>query len=153
MEYQKTFNLLDHIPNQTSKFRTKYLGKINDESQGTYDEDNQIRFKTSMLRSGLCNYSDVYILVKGTVTVGETSAVGAAANNINKYCASFTNCLSRINKMQIDDADNTDAAIIEYSDKYSETSGILWHYCRDEPAVDGNYAITDFNRANATRNC
>ena len=39
--------------------------------------------------------------------------------------------------------------LIEYSDNYSKTSGILWQYCRDEPAVDNNGAIADFTEANA----
>ena len=57
---------------------------MNDEAQETFDEVNQIRFKTSMLRSSLCNYSDAYILVEGTVTVANTAAAAAATNNINK---------------------------------------------------------------------
>ena len=44
MEYQKIINLLDNTPNQPSKFKTKNLVKTNDESRGTYNEDNQIRF-------------------------------------------------------------------------------------------------------------
>ena len=74
MEYQKIINLLDKTPNQPSKFRTKNWVEINDESRGTHDEVNQIRFKSSVLRSSLCNYSDVYILVKGTITVANTDA-------------------------------------------------------------------------------
>ena len=74
MEYQKIINLLDKTPNQPSKFKTKNWVEINDESRGTHDEVNQIRFKSSVLRSSLCNYSDVYILVKGTITVANTDA-------------------------------------------------------------------------------
>ena len=51
MEYQKIINLLDNTPNKLSIFKRKNWVKINDESQGTYNKDNQIRFKTSMLRS------------------------------------------------------------------------------------------------------
>ena len=64
MEYQKIANLLDSTSNQRSKFRTKNWVKINDESRGTYI-GSYIKFKTSMLRSTLCDYADVYILVKG----------------------------------------------------------------------------------------
>ena len=53
-----------------------YWAKINDESRGTYNKDNQIRFKISMLRSSLCDYSDVYVLVKRTITVANTTAQG-----------------------------------------------------------------------------
>ena len=58
MEYQKIINFLDNTPNQPSKFRTKNWVEINDELRGTYNEDSQIRFKTSMLRSSLCDYND-----------------------------------------------------------------------------------------------
>ena len=74
MEYQKTINLLDNTKNQPTKFRTKNCIEINDESRGTYNKDSQIRFKTSMLRSSLCNYSDAYILVKRTIIVENTAA-------------------------------------------------------------------------------
>ena len=58
MEYQKIANLLDSASNQPSKFRTKNWVEINDESRGTYAVNKQIKFKTSMLRSSLCDYSD-----------------------------------------------------------------------------------------------
>ena len=74
MRYQKIINLLDNTANQPTKFKTKNWVEINDGSRGTYDEDNQVRFKTSMLRSSLCAYSDTYILVKGTITVANTAA-------------------------------------------------------------------------------
>ena len=69
MGCQKLTNSLDDLTNRTSKFNTKNWIKINDESRGTYNKDNQIWFKTSMLRSRLCDYSDAYILIKGTITV------------------------------------------------------------------------------------
>ena len=59
MEYQKIANLLDNA----SKCRTKSWVEINDESRGTYT-DSDIKFKTTMLRPKLCDYPDVYILVK-----------------------------------------------------------------------------------------
>ena len=72
----------DNTPSQPSKFITKKWVKINYESGGTYNKDNEIRFKTSMWRSSLSDYSDAYILVKGTITVADTSA--AAAHNGDK---------------------------------------------------------------------
>ena len=69
MEYQKTINLLDDTTKQPSKFRTRNWVEINDESQGMYNVSNQIKFKTSMIRSNLCDYGDAYINVKGTITV------------------------------------------------------------------------------------
>ena len=76
--------LLNNAPNLPSKFRTKNWVEINDESRGTYNVNSEIKFKTTMLKSSLCDYGDAYILVKGTMTVGDTSAVGANANNTNK---------------------------------------------------------------------
>ena len=64
MEYQKIANLLDSASNKPSKFRTKNWVEINDESRGTYSVNRQINFKTSMLRPSLCDYGDVYILMK-----------------------------------------------------------------------------------------
>ena len=69
--------------NQPSKFRAKDWVKINDESKGRYDNSN-IRIKASMIRSNLCDYSDAYILAKGTVTVSNTEAAGTAVNNTNE---------------------------------------------------------------------
>ena len=84
MEYQKIANLLNDELNKPSKFRTRNWIEINDESRGIYPVNKQIRFKTSMLRSSLCDYSDAYILVKGNITVNNTAAEGAAAYNTNK---------------------------------------------------------------------
>ena len=64
MEYQKIINLLDNTPNQPTKFRTKNWVEKKDESRGTYNTNNQIRFKTSMLRPRLCDYRDAYRLFK-----------------------------------------------------------------------------------------
>ena len=63
MEYQKIINLSENTPNQPSKFRTKNWININHESRGTYNVNSQIKFKTSLLRSSLCNYSDIYIYI------------------------------------------------------------------------------------------
>ena len=89
-----------------------------------------------MLRSSLCDHSDAYILVQGNITVNNTAAAGAAANNtdkkvIFKNCAPFTNCISKINNTQIDNVEYIDIVmgmynLIEYSDNYSKTSGSLW---------------------------
>ena len=67
MEYEKIISLLKNTPNQTTKFRTKNWVEINDDSRGTYNTNSQIRYKTSMLRSSLCDYSEAYILVSGTI--------------------------------------------------------------------------------------
>ena len=64
MEYQKLASLIDHASNQSSKFRTKKWVEINDESRGTYNANSQIQFKTTMLKSSLCDYSMRISLLK-----------------------------------------------------------------------------------------
>ena len=83
MEYQKIANLLDNTSYQPSKFRTKNWVEVNDESRGTYSVNRQINFKTSLLRSSLWDYSDAYILIKRNISVNNTAAAGANANNTN----------------------------------------------------------------------
>ena len=79
MHYQKIINVIENTPNQPSKFRTKNWLEVNDESRGTYNVNNQNIFKTSILRSSLCDYSDPYILVSAIIAVPNSSAVGVAA--------------------------------------------------------------------------
>ena len=69
MEYQKIINLLGNTTDQLSKFKTKNWIEINDQSRGVYSTGSDIRFKTTMLKSSLCYYTDAYILVKGTITI------------------------------------------------------------------------------------
>ena len=75
--------MLENKRNQPSKFRTKLSVEVNYESRRTYSVNSHIKFKNSMLRSSLCDYSDAYILVSPTITVANTVAVGSAANNGN----------------------------------------------------------------------
>ena len=114
-----------------------------------------------MLKSSLCDYSDAYILVKGTISVNNTAAQGANANNTNKKvifknCAPFTNCISEINNTQIDNAKDIDIVmpmynLMEYSDNYAKTTGSLWQYCKNIPARNNaNNAIIIFAEANTT---
>ena len=115
MEYQKIINLLDDTSNQQSKFRTKNWVEINDESTGTYNTNSQTNFKTTMIKSSLCDYSDAHILVKGTITVNNTTA-DVAANNINKNvafknCARSANCIFETNNTQVGNAKNIDVVM------------------------------------------
>ena len=95
--------MFENTPNQptkSTKFRTKtWVGK-NDDARGTYNKDSQMKFKTSMLKSSLWDYSDVYILVRRFTSI-EVQA-GDVPNNGNKEalfknCASFTDFISEIN--------------------------------------------------------
>ena len=118
MEYQKIANLLDNevvfsISDKPSKFRTRNWVEMNGNIRGAYSPNKQIRIKTATLRSSLCNYSDAYLLVKVNITVNNTAAAGAASNNAAKKvifenCAPFTNCVSKINNIEIDNAQNID---------------------------------------------
>ena len=148
MEYQKIANLIDDTSNQPYKFRARNLVEINDESRGAYNANSQIKFKTTMLKSSLCDYSDAYILVKGKITIAGTGNDAAARQAdernkgvIFKNCAPFINCISEINNTQIDNAKDIDIVmpmynLIEYSDNYAKTTGSLWQYFRDEPVDD-----------------
>ena len=145
MEYQKIANLIDNTSNQPSKFRARNWVEINDESRGAYNVNSQIKFKTTMLKSSLCDYSDAYILFKGTITINGRGADAAARQADErdkgvsfKNCAPFINCISEINNAQIDNAKEIDIVmpmynLIEYSDNYAKICESLWQYFRDEP--------------------
>ena len=143
MEYDKIINLLLSEDNENevlSKFVTREYVRVNS-LLNTYNENKSIRFKAPMLRSNLCDYSDAYILVKGTITV---TAPGAnnGANNIKdkrnrplilKNNAPFVSCITRING---EDANDLDIVIpmynlLEYSKNYRKTIGSLYNYYRD----------------------
>ena len=83
MGYQKVINWLDETTDQPFRFRAKIWVEINDKSKGEY-KNSDIRFKTSMIRSNVCDYSDAYKFVKATITVLNTAAAGFAVNNTNK---------------------------------------------------------------------
>ena len=97
-----------------------------------------------MLKSSLCDYSDPYILISGTITINNTRKAAVRNNRKNiiiKNCRRFTDWISEINNTQIDYAKDIDIVmlmynLIEYSDNYSKTSGRLWQYCRDKPLLD-----------------
>ena len=140
MEYQKIANLLNDESNKPSKLRTRIQVEKNNDVTGVSSHDKQFSFKTAILRSILCNYSDAYILAKGNILVNNIATNGVAANDTNKKivfrnCAPFTNCISKINNTQIDNAEYIDIVtpiynLIECSDNYSKTSGSLWQYCK-----------------------
>ena len=145
MEYQKITDLLDDASNQPSKFKTKNWVEINDEPRGSYNVNSQIKFKTTMLKPSLCDYSDAYILVEGKIIItgAEDDAVARQGDERDKgvafkSCAPLINCISEINNTQMDNCKDIDIVmplynLLEYSDNYAKTSGNLWQYYRDEP--------------------
>ena len=98
-----------------------------------------------MIRSSLCDYADVYILVKGKITTagaGDAAAARQADERnksvIFKNCAPSTKCMSKIDDTEIDNAQYIDIVmpmynLIEYSNNYSKTSSSLWQYYIYEP--------------------
>ena len=145
METQKIVNLLNGSDNENSKFATKKWYVIDSESKGNYSDENEIKFLTSSLESNLCDYSDAYILVTGNIT-----AVGADDNTkvAFKNCAPFRKCRTEINETFIDEAEHINITmpmynLIKYSDNYSDTSGSLWQFKRDE--IIGNINLTNNN--------
>ena len=158
MEYHKINNLLDSESENLSKFVTRQYVKVNSLSN-MYNENKSIRFKTPMLRSDLCDYSDAYVLVSGTITV----TANAGANNITdkknrplilKNNAPFISCITRINGELIEHAGDLDTVmpmynLLEYSKSYRKTTGSLCNYYRDELSDLFNIANVNYRTINS----
>ena len=135
MGYQRITNLLENKLNQQSKFRANNWLEVNDVACGRYNINNQIKFKTSMLKSRFCDYCDAQILDKVTISLPNTTAARADTNNggkdaIFQNCAPSTDCINEMNNTQIENAKDLDVAMLmydltEYSDNYSKTSRVL----------------------------
>ena len=133
MEFQKIVNFLERTSDDKDlpRFVTKKWTEVYDQSIGNYNVNKEIRIKTLMLRSDLCDFNDVYIIVKGDITVGtpnnaKRNKVVAFKNN-----APFINCISKINGTKIDNAEDLDVLmpiynLIEYSKNYRKTTGSLF---------------------------
>ena len=130
---------------KNQNFQQKIWYVIDSESKGVYSHENPINFLASSLESSLCDYSDAYVLVTGNITV-----TGGDANTkvAFKNCAPFKDCRTEINDTFVDYADFINITmpmynLIEYSDNYSDTSGSLWQFKRDEQPINNNGAFTD----------
>ena len=114
--------------------------KVYDQSEKNYNPNREIRIKTSMLRPNLCNFSDAYIVVEGDITLeGDNDANKRNKNLRFKNDTPFMNCISKINGIKIDNAEDLDVLmlmynLLEYSKNYRKTTGSLWNYYRDEPS-------------------
>ena len=116
----------------------------------------KLKFKTSMLKSSLCDYNDGYILFKRTISIKRLQAPAALDNDgkyvVFKNLAPFTDCISEINKIQIDNAKEIDVVmpmynLRVYSDNYSKTYGSLKQCYRDERVLTDAGAVANFHAA------
>ena len=167
MEYEKIHRLVnggETMPDLVSKFTSKKLVEVHNPTvNGQYKENKEIRFKTAMLRSDLCDYSDAYVEVTASVAIEVTVE---NADNINaladvaadpdanppvvgvdnsgkitftlKNNAPFISCITKINGELVENAEDLDVVmpmynLIEYSKNYRKTNGSLHNYYRDEP--------------------
>ena len=116
MECQKITNLLGNTPNKMPRFITKKWIQVHDQSGKPYNTNKQIRFKTSVLRSDLCDYSDAHIVVKGDITVeGAENRDKCNRNFVLKNNAPFISCISKIHNTLIDNAEDLDIVMPMYN--------------------------------------
>ena len=173
MEYQKITILLDTVSDNILRFINKRSIEVHGQSsnaEGKYKPRKQIIFKTSMPRSDIYDYSNAYIAVTWEtkvvkrvftladfVTPNNTQVIVTATNTANtnnvidgqlyfKNNAPFIYCVSKINNVLIDNAEDLDFVmtmynLIEYSKNYSKTTGKLSNYYRDEPNKGVNSGI------------
>ena len=146
MESQKIINLLHNESSDLPKFATKKWYIINDQNGGNNRYGNgengtTIKYETKVIKPNLCDYFDAYILVKGTIAnKPDNSIVGF------KNCVPFRKCDVTINDEYIEKAKDLDVIMpmynfLEYSDSYSDSTGTLYQFKRDEPPDNnGNVA-------------
>ena len=140
MEFQKMTNFVDKASDnkELPKFITRKWIEVYYQSKANYDVNKEIRIKTSMLRSDLFDFSDAYITVKGTITVTNPNDAKRNKAVAFKNNAPFINCISKIDGVKIDNAEDLDVVmlmynLLEYSKNYRKITGSLWNYYRDEP--------------------
>ena len=146
MESQKIINLLNNKDIESQKFTTKKWYIVNDQNNGQYGEGNEndsnIKFETKVIKPNLCDYSNAYILVNGNI---ENKADNPSV--CFKNCAPFTKCITHINDEHLETTENLDIImrmyqLLEYSDNYSDSSGSLYQFKRDEPHPNnGNVSV------------
>ena len=154
MGYNKITNLLGKLDkDEIPKFTTiKYI-EIFDQSNGTYNKNKDIRFKTNQLRNDLRDFNDAYIVETGKATA---TAPDPNDDNINydrtialKNSAPFFNCVLKINNQLIEDAQDLDIVmpmynLLHYSKNFRKTTGSFSNYYPDIPGSEyaGNNEIT-----------
>ena len=141
MEFQKIANFLDTTSNDKDlpRFVTKKWIEVYDQSGGNYNVNEEIRIKTSMLRSDLCDFNDVYTVGKIIITVTNPNDAKKNKAVAFKNNAPFINFISKINGVKTDNAEDLDVVmpmynLLEYSKNDRKTTGSLWNYYRDQPS-------------------
>ena len=141
MEFQKIINLLDTTSDNKDlpRFVTKKWIEVYDQSEKNHNINKEIRIKKPMLGSDLCDFSDAYIVVKGDIIVTNPNNAKRNKAVAFKNNAPFINCISKINGIKIDNAEDLDVVmpmynLLEYSKNYRKTTGSLWNYYRDQPS-------------------
>ena len=141
MEFQKIATLFDTAFHDKDwpRFVTKKLIEFYDWSEENSNVKKEIRIKTSILRSDLCDFSDAYIVAKGNIIVINPEKGNRNKSITFKNSALFINCISKINGVQIDNTEDLYVVmpvynLLEYSKNYRKTTGSLWNYYRDEPS-------------------
>ena len=142
MKFQKITNFLDKTSDDKDlpRFGTKKWIEVYDQSEESYNVNKEIRIKRSILRSDLCDFNDAFIVVEGDITlVGDNDGNKRNKNLAFKNNAPFINCISKINAIKTDNAEDLDVVmpmynLHEYSKNYSKTTWSLWNYYRDEPS-------------------
>ena len=139
MEFNKINNLLGPAHDKVPRFIIKKWIEVQSQSGNTYNTSKLIRFKTSMVRSDLCHYSDAYVWVKGKITVTNPNDNANFNKELTlKNNTPFTSCISKINGELVENVEDLDIVmpmynLLEYSKNYEKISGSLFNYYRDEP--------------------
>ena len=145
MEIRKIINVIIDLSDEEPKFATKKWNVIDSQTTKVkYKQGDTIKFETETIKLSLCDYSDAFILVPGNITVNATNNTVVAFKN----CAPFSTCTTKINDIFVDEANHIYIAmpmynLIEYSDNYSDTSGSLWQFKRDEVPANNADLIID----------
>ena len=130
MQFQKIVNLLDITSDDKDlpRFVTKKWIEVYDQSEKNYNVSKEIRIKTPMLRSDLCDFRDVYIVVKGDITLQNNNNANKRNKNlVFKNNAPFINCITKINGKKTDNAEDLDVVmpmynLLEYSKNYKKNN-------------------------------
>ena len=117
MEFQKIANFLDTIPDDKDlpRFVNKKWIEVYGQSGGNCNVNKGIRIKTSMLTSDLCDYSDAYVVVKGTITIARPNDAKRNKSVAFKNNPPFINCISKINGVKIDNVEDLDLVMPMYN--------------------------------------